>query len=201
MEQEHRKGLRRDGSIPYRCRADRERANLGLGVTASWAGSWLLPLALGGAGVGAPPIGDAAIPFDADMRFEEVQLQVRTRERVMIRITPFSRTAPPPTVVVPQVEVQRRDAESDGERCIPLGDVVGVRLGQGSELLLHMRDRRVFGTQLERTCQVSSFYSGFYVERPSDGMLCAGREALHARSGGDCLMGTFHEMENGKPAD
>ena len=166
---------------------------MGLGILASWGTPWLLPLALTGASADVPVA--AGAPAQAEVPFSDIQFQVETRQRVIIRITPLSRVAPPPTVSLAPVETQRRRPDRDGERCLPLAQVAGVRLGQGRQLLLHMRDRRVFGTTLDRTCQVSSFYSGFYVERPEDGMLCAGREALHARSGADCVMGTFHEID------
>lgn len=171
---------------------------MGLAIGANW----LLPLALTGAGpdASAPQPATApepviAAPVEADPpAFDDIQFQVQVRQRVMIRITPLSRSAPPP-VAAQHAEAPRRAIADDTPRqCIPIGDVAGVKLGQGRTLLLYMRDRRVVSTLLERSCQVSSFYSGFYVERPADGMLCAGREALHARSGADCKLSAFREV-------
>lgn len=174
---------------------------MGLAIGANW----LLPLVLTGTGADAPapeaPTEPAAAaPVEAPVlapapAFEDIQYQVQVRQRVMIRITPLSRVAPPPPVAAQRAEPRRSVAADDAPRqCIPLGDVTGVKLGQGRTLLLYMRDRRVISTLLERSCQVSSFYSGFYVERPADGMLCAGREALHARSGADCQLSAFREV-------
>lgn len=166
---------------------------MGLGIGATW----LLPLALTGAASSVLPVPPLAQPIVADSVetvFEDIQFQVQTRQRVMIRITPLSRVAPPPPVAVQKAEPQRK-VTGETRQCIPLADVAGVKLGQGRTLHLYMRDKRVISTLLERSCQVSSFYSGFYVERPADGMLCAGREALHARSGADCQLSAFSEVD------
>lgn len=165
---------------------------LGIGMT------WFLPLALTGASADIP-VDQPAIPMplaeSVDEVFDNIQFQVRTRQRVMIRITPLSRVSPPPPSVPRRSRPAAPVAAGDEvAQCIPLGEVAGVRLGQGRSLLLYMRDRRVVRTLLERSCQVSSFYSGFYVERPADGMLCAGREALHARSGADCELSAFTDI-------
>lgn len=169
---------------------------MGLAIGANW----LLPLALTGTGVDAavpeaPPEQAAAAPVEAPApAFDDIQFQVQVRQRVMIRITPLSRVSPPPPVAPRSEAPRRRVVDDEPRQCIPLADVAGVKLGQGRTLHLYMRDRRVISTLLERSCQVSSFYSGFYVERPADGMLCAGREALHARSGADCQLSAFREV-------
>lgn len=166
---------------------------MGLGIGATW----LLPLALTGAASSVLPVPSLAPPIitgGVESVFDDIQFQVQTRQRVMIRITPLSRVAPPPPVPVQKAEPQRK-VTGETRQCIPLADVAGVKLGQGRTLHLYMRDKRVISTLLERSCQVSSFYSGFYVERPADGMLCAGREALHARSGTDCQLSAFSEVD------
>jgi len=171
---------------------------LGLAIGATW----LLPLALTGA-VGDLPaseqtVSDLTLSAGADIPFAEIQFQTRIERRVIIRIAPLSPMAPPISLQQrksePSVAPRRRPGGS-AQQCIAIADIAGVRLGEGRDLLLYMRDRRVIGTRLEPSCQVNGFYSGFYVERPDDGMLCAGREALHARSGGDCMLGSFHELE------
>ena len=159
---------------------------------------WLVPLAVAGGSVDVPSAERGALPdpvaaaAEADTPFSDVQFQVR--ERVIVRITPLSRVAPPVRMAVPEAEAPRRRPDRRAADCIPVGQIAGVRIGEGRDLLLYMRDRRVIGTQLDRSCQVSSFYSGFYVERPEDGLLCAGRDQLHARSGADCMLGEFHEV-------
>lgn len=163
---------------------------MGLGIGATW----LLPLALTGASVDVPVEALQVPPVELeDPSFAEIQRQTTVRQRVMIRITPLSRVAPPQASAAAAPERPRSEG-SDTAQCVPIANVAGVRLGQGRNLLLIMRNRRVVSALLDRSCQVSSFYSGFYVERPADGMLCAGREALHARSGADCQLGAFRDV-------
>lgn len=125
------------------------------------------------------------------------QNQVRVERRVIVRITPFRARRPATELTTPQAPatpgvISESSVEKGG--CVPLNEIAGVRLGDGRRLLLYMRDRRVFSASFGRSCPVQVFYSGFYVERPVDGLLCAGRERLHARSGGDCMLGSFTEL-------
>lgn len=128
----------------------------------------------------------------------QVQRQVRIERRVVIRIAPLGAASPLP--LAPEgaaKEIDRpaaRPRERDAARCLPLSDIAGVRIGGGGRLLLYMRDQRVISATLERACQVSSFYSGFYVESTEDGQLCVNRDQLHARSGADCTLATFREL-------
>ncbi|GGD63191.1 hypothetical protein [Croceicoccus mobilis] len=142
-------------------------------------------------------------PDSPEAIFEDVQRQIMARQvrverRVIVRITPFSsRRAASEMDIPPPRQPPVTRARSDGtHRCIPLSQVAGIRLSPQRQLLLFMRDRRVFSADFERSCPVQGFYSGFYVERPRDGLLCAGREELHARSGADCMLGGFRELHN-----
>lgn len=70
--------------------------------------------------------------------------------------------------------------------CVPVKAIAGVQVDKGNRLILFMRDRRVVGASLESSCRARDFYSGFYVERNEDGMLCARRDRLQSRSGASC---------------
>lgn len=128
--------------------------------------------------------------------FEAVQHQIRVERRVIVRITPFGARQVPSKMSAPDARPVTRSVDASGpvkDGCVPLSEVAGVRLADGRRLLLFMRDRTVISASFERSCPVQGFYSGFYVERPRDGLLCAGRERLHARSGTDCTLGGFSE--------
>jgi hypothetical protein len=147
------------------------------------------------------PMAEAAIFAEA---FGPVQHQVRIERRVIVRITPFSarRASSEMSIPAPQAAPRNFTAATEVKGgCIPLSEVAGVQLGEGRRLLLFMRDRRVITASFERSCPVQGFYSGFYVERPADGMLCAGRERLHARSGADCTLGSFAELQESQNDD
>lgn len=141
------------------------------------------------------------IPFqshNAMDAIDAVQHQVRVERRVIVRITPFSARQGTSQMSVPDARADLRSTDTSSpvrDGCLPLAEVTGVRLGEGRRLLLLMRDRRVITASFERSCPVQGFYSGFYVERPKDGLLCAGRERLHARSGAECMLGGFAEAD------
>ena len=129
---------------------------------------------------------------------DAVQHQVRVERRVIVRITPFSTRQGTSQMPVPDAQADIRSVDTSSpvrDGCLPLAEVTGVRLAADRRLLLLMRDRRVITASFERSCPVQGFYSGFYVERPKDGLLCAGRERLHARSGAECTLGGFAEPD------
>lgn len=113
--------------------------------------------------------------------------QVRIEQRVIIRITP----GPDETRNSLIDNLPRRPLRSDYEevqhdRCVRVSDIVGVQPARGNKLLLFTRDRSVLAASLANNCSARSFYSGFYVERSSDGRLCASRDRLQSRAGASC---------------
>ena len=71
-------------------------------------------------------------------------------------------------------------------RCIGINTVAGAQMfgDRGVELTMKsgQRYRMFFGSD----CPALSFYQGFYYRRARAGQLCAGRDAIGARSGGEC---------------
>lgn len=114
--------------------------------------------------------------------------QVRIERRVIIRITPRpgparqSLTAEQPA---PQSRAPRYVERAMGE-CLDTDDISGVQVGRGNRLMLYMRDRNIVSLRLERACAARDFYSGFYLERSSDGQLCVDRDRLLSRGGSQC---------------
>ena len=121
--------------------------------------------------------------------------QVRIEQRVTIRITP--RPAPPPPSVLidlPNRAPERRANEREIGRCLPISGIAGVQVGGDDRLLLFMRDRRIVSAALERACRARDFYSGFYVERNADGLMCVNRDTLRSRSGATCRLSRIRQM-------
>ena len=130
-----------------------------------------------------------------------VARQVSIVQRFSIRITPGAPAMPPEMLD----QLQRDDGPRDGVprfeprrtgRCVAIGAIGAVQggsgqggVGQGGEgnrLLLFMRDQHIIVASLERACQAADFYSGFYVARNADGLLCVDRDRLQSRSGANC---------------
>ncbi|HZF95729.1 MAG TPA: hypothetical protein VEZ20_12765 [Allosphingosinicella sp.] len=120
---------------------------------------------------------------DAPPETGTVYAQVVVRQQIIVRVP---RPAPGAPVSPP---VQWR--ESKGPRCIPARAVAGAALlGQNSvDLLLHDRSR--VRVRLESGCGGLDFYQGFYVNGTADGMICADRDAVRSRMGGQCGIDGF----------
>ena len=84
--------------------------------------------------------------------------------------------------------------EHRGPRCVPLGHIAGVsRLSQDSVDLV-LRDASRVRARLERRCPALDYYSGFYLAATADGMLCASRDSIRARTGGQCGIDRFRSL-------
>lgn len=148
----------------------------------------------------APRLGFQQQMPESFQKFEDgfrpqVQEQVRIERRVIIRISP----SPPSTREemlgrLPRRQIPTRYQEEELDGCVPVESIAGSAPVQENRLLLFMRDRRVLSAALERACSAQAFYSGFYVERNEDGMLCSGRDRLQSRAGASCEVARLNRL-------
>lgn len=70
--------------------------------------------------------------------------------------------------------------------CIPVDAIAGaiVMSDRSVELRLHGGER--WRMSFAEDCPALGYYQGFYYKRTQAGFLCAGRDAVIARSGGEC---------------
>ena len=152
-------------------------------------------VAVDGARLAAPAAGGALarLPGSAPApAAPEVARQVSIMQHFSIRITPGAPARPPEMLD----QLQHDDGPRDGApqrfeprrigRCLAIGAIGAVQGGEGNRLLLFMRDQHIIVAALERACQAADFYSGFYVARNADGLLCVDRDRLQSRSGANC---------------
>lgn len=127
---------------------------------------------------------------------DEPAQQVRIQQTLRIRVTPRRGRVNPQSILaqLPRSSPQSRLVERKAGSCLSASDIAGVQVGQTNRLVLYMRDRRIFTAYLDKACRAREFYSGFYLERQSDGKLCAGRDKLHSRAGGSCELGRFGQL-------
>ena len=71
-------------------------------------------------------------------------------------------------------------------RCIAINGIAGAQLYGDRAIELSMRGGRRWRLHLAQECPALSFYQGFYYQQKQAGQLCAGRDAIGARSGGEC---------------
>ena len=80
------------------------------------------------------------------------------------------------------------------DRCISVTDLAGAQLFGDRAIELSMNDGQRYRLFLARECPALSFYQGFYYRRERAGQLCAGRDVIGARSGGECPIASIIEV-------
>ena len=126
----------------------------------------------------------------------ETQNQVRVEQHMTIRISPSRPRRMPRNFILdlPRREIGPRFTERAIGRCLPAEAISGVQADAGNRLILFLRDRRMISAILERACRPRDFYSGFYIERTSDGQLCVDRDTLLSRSGVNCKLTRIRQL-------
>jgi len=167
----------------------------------TFAAALLAPLALL-----LPETGDAVHPAPAAAReyaewhghVEEItsqnQNQVRIEQRMTIRIVPRPTPRVNVLTALPDSEVESQLVERKMAKCVPVSAIAGVQVNGPSNLILFLRDQRMVTAALERSCRARDFYSGFYLQRSTDGKLCVDRDTLLSRSGANCRLTRFREL-------
>lgn len=79
-------------------------------------------------------------------------------------------------------------------RCVRVDRIAGAQMFGDTALELTMRDGRHWRMFLANECPGLSFYQGFYYRRGKAGMLCAGRDTIGARSGGECPIASIVQV-------
>jgi len=123
-----------------------------------------------------------------------VYAQVRIEKRVIIRV-PRRRPTPLAPMADFSQEIPRQTyREKKIGKCLPMNNILSVQMFEDRYLDLITKDRKRIRAQLEDKCPARSFYSGFYVEKTTDGQMCAGRDILHSRTGAKCEIDRFREL-------
>lgn len=125
---------------------------------------------------------------------ETVFRQVSIEQRVTIRVAPRMPASPVAFDSLPTHGAGPRFAEKKMGKCVPVSGIVGVQYRDANRLVLHLRDRRMVSATLDKSCRARDFYSGFYVAKNADGMLCVGRDEIRARSGANCQISGMRQL-------
>lgn len=81
--------------------------------------------------------------------------------------------------------------EKKGPDCLDIGAVGAATIAAPNSVDLLMGDGRWMRARLERDCRSVDFYSGLYIRPGRDGRICADRDAIRVRSGGQCQIDSF----------
>ena len=136
-----------------------------------------------GAGALLVLVGAAPPPAAPDQPEQFAQLVVR--EQIMVRVQ--QRPAPP---VAP---VQYK--EGKGPKCVPARAILGASLQGPDKVDLVLRDRSRVRAKLDSSCPALDYYYGFYIRPNADGMICADRDSIRSRVGGQCGIERFRSLQ------
>lgn len=85
-------------------------------------------------------------------------------------------------------------------RCIGVDHVAGAVVFGDRAVELTMTDGSRWRMSFAKECPALSFYRGFYYRRAVAGRLCAGRDAVISRTGGECPIAAITRVSAAKTA-
>lgn len=139
-----------------------------------WSAAALLLLAMSEA---AP---DEAAPIEF--------AQVTVREQIIVRVPVRARRVAPPAKPIEWKEGKK------GPKCVTAKSIAGASLlGQNSVDLI-LRDNSRVRAKLENSCPALDYYYGFYLTPGEDGRVCADRDMIRSRMGGECEIEKFRSL-------
>lgn len=113
--------------------------------------------------------------------------QLTIRQSVVIRV--------PTRPMAPRVAEWK---ESKGPKCLSMANIAGAVVTDEDSVDLIFRGGGRIRAQLEDECPALDYYNGFYVRPTEDRQICAGRDSIHSRSGGQCEIRRFRTLKPAK---
>ena len=129
-----------------------------------------------------------AVPAAAGAH-EPIQFaQISIRRQIIVRVPVRTREGRAPTA--PKVEWK----ESRGPDCVPAKSIAGAALLGRNSVDLLLRDSSRIRANLENACPALDYYYGFYISPNPDGQICADRDVIRSRMGGQCEIDSFSRL-------
>jgi hypothetical protein len=147
----------------------------GTDIVIDWSAALLMLAAFGS----VPDEPSAAAP----MQFAQVTI----RQQILIRVP--ARLRPETKAPVP-VDWK----ESKGPKCVPARSIMGATALRERSFDIIMRDKSRIRARLDRSCPALDYYYGFYISPDADGQICADRDAIRSRVGGECEIDAFKTL-------
>ena len=123
---------------------------------------------------------------------EIASLQVTIRQQVIIRVPRGSQSR------VDAHAAPARWRETDGPRCIPIRQIAGA-MPAGATVDFLFNDHRRVRAHLGQRCAGLDYYRGMYLAANPDGQICADRDAIRSRMGGQCEIVHFTTLQAVRP--
>jgi hypothetical protein len=126
---------------------------------------------------------------EGDAAPEPVQYaQVTVRQQIIIRVParPLRGKATPGKPIEWE--------EKKGPKCVPARAIAGATLLGRNSVDLILRDNSRVRAKLQDSCPALDYYHGFYMAPTEDGMICADRDVIRSRMGGQCEIERFRSL-------
>jgi len=78
--------------------------------------------------------------------------------------------------------------------CIDVTRLAGAQLFGDTAVEVTLKNGARWRMHFEQGCPALDFYQGFYYRRAEQGRLCAGRDAVISRSGGECAIASIVQI-------
>jgi hypothetical protein len=112
--------------------------------------------------------------------------QLIVRKQIVIRSIRLRSVAPGPDASAWK--------EGKGPKCVPASAIAGASLLRQSSVDLILSDRSRIRAELASACPALDYYYGFYISPGPDGLVCADRDAVRSRMGGECAIDRFRSL-------
>lgn len=84
--------------------------------------------------------------------------------------------------------------ETRGPKCVARSKIAGATLNGTKSLDITLKSQTRLRARLKNSCPALDYYAGFYLNPTADGNICSDRDAVHARSGGECQIDVFRKL-------
>jgi hypothetical protein len=125
---------------------------------------------------------DAPVSDGVPTRFAQVII----REQIIVRVPTRVKRAP----LAPRIDWK----EGKGPECVPAKSIVGAALLGENSVDLLLRNNSRIRAKLESSCPALDYYYGFYIKPHADGQICADRDTIRSRMGGQCEIEHFRSL-------
>lgn len=124
--------------------------------------------------------------------------EIAGAQRITITREQVVRIPLQPMRSLPVPQPMPRWKEGRGPKCITRSDIVGASVDAQKSVDFILRNRTRHRANLQRNCPALDYYRGFYLKPTADGKICQDRDAVHARSGGECEIDRFRKLTPAK---
>ncbi|MBD8677964.1 hypothetical protein [Sphingomonas sp. CFBP 13720] len=120
-----------------------------------------------------------------------IRTEIRV-QRMVVRVprAPFASAAYSSPRPLPPIQW----VEKHADRCVPIQDLAAVTVTRTDSVDLLLNGGKRLRARLADDCPALDFYAGLYLKPTGDGKMCASRDVIRSRSGGQCRIATFRTL-------